>query len=82
MQTAFHEEYKRLQAGFLIKSNSKTYEVVKPLSDNETNTGGAVYLVKEHSLAASSLIANQHVENKSTPAPHHPAHMMISGASK
>jgi len=51
---------------------------VRQLSDNVSNTGGAVYLVKEHDEATTST-AQPQIETKSTG--HNPVHM-ISGASK
>ncbi len=77
--------YKSLKAGFLIRqtksssnTNPKEYEVVKQLSDNITNTGGAVYLVKEHTQTVT-LATQSQMETKSMS--HNPPHM-ISGASK
>jgi hypothetical protein len=71
--------------GFLIKNEetstskeTKTYEVVKSLSDNINNTGGAVYLVKEQGEAKSSAV---HPEIETKSASHNSTHM-ISGASK
>jgi hypothetical protein len=79
------EFYWTLKAGFLIRqarsspgSNTKAYEVVKQLSDNITNTGGAVYLVKEQT---EPMVSNGHPQIEAKSAGHNPAHM-ISGASK
>ena len=42
-----------------MKKGAKVYEIVRPLSDNITNTGGAVFLVKEYVEAMSSPIEQE-----------------------